>query len=260
LVIVGGCQTEQSLSPSSAGGTNRDRGRTALDTGEGWDPEGWDSVGIDHNRGLSYIDARLAADWDKEWGFDSTLSYAEHAIVDFIKDSTEYDMEIAEMVMDSVAQVIAKGKLELEDVLECLDVLHEQDVVSSREVTYLTRLFQFTFDGDTTSAVFSDSLDSFTKDVLDVEWEEDEILCLTLTGVAVHSWEFRYVGWNWPGQPVPTLSFAEEVAQDIGMGAVGALVGSIAPGVGTVGGALCGALAGSAAVAIHDIGGYFGWW
>jgi hypothetical protein len=225
LVIVVGCQTEPSNNLAPTGITNLHPGRTTLDILLGGPPEGWDSVGVFHNRAMAYIDARLVSDWQKDWDLDSTLSYARCALLDFIKDSTAWDLDTARMIMDSIGQVQGTG----EYVTQRLAELDSLGVVSPREVTYLTRLISFTYYGDTTAKVFADSLEVFKEDVLDIEWEENEGVCLTVTGVAVHSWDFQYVGWNFdPGEPVDNWDWRRTADWDIGGAYGGAAGGAVA--------------------------------
>ena len=202
---------------------------------------------------MAYIDARLVSEWD-DWDLDSTLAYVKNAVLDFVEDSTKYDKEL-------VAEIFAL--LDFDDieptyeyVMDQLDKLNAEEVVSSREVMYLNRLFQFTYNGDTTASVFTDSLEAFKNDVLAIEWEKDEVLCLTFTSVIVHSWNFQYVGLNFdPGVPVD-FSWGRMGAADLGGAVTGGLIGSVGGPKGALVGCLLGGLGNSAIDAINQNLGY----
>jgi hypothetical protein len=196
-----------------------------------------DQIGIDHNRGLSYIDARLiqaGADstWTKEQFLDSVKVFS----LDFTRDSTCYDYEIAEKVIADTALYVASS---YERIMTYLDSLETMKLVTEREVTYLTRLFDIVYlDTLLSDSIHEGSLEAFENDVLAVQWNDDEVFCLAFTSVALHSWNFLNDGlgsWNPDGRPVNNFDLRRLGGEDVLGATVGAGVCAIALAFGPVG-------------------------
>lgn len=157
-----------------------ERARGTLDV-----EEGWDQLGIDHNRGLSYAYERFVkAGLDTTWTFERALDSARVYTLDFIKDSTEYDYEYASMALEGEIEL----EPSLEEALSGLEALVDSAVISQQEADYVGKLYALVFDGsDWPDSVFADSLNKFVETVHVIDWKEDEIFCLAITDIASHS-------------------------------------------------------------------------
>ncbi|HEY3296433.1 MAG TPA: hypothetical protein VGL38_13475 [bacterium] len=155
----------------------------------------WDQVGVDHNRGVSFMDSRLVTEYDSTtWTeaavYDSARKYA----LDFLRDSTHADHETARL---AVAEIVNYHDATHERVIEVIDSLATLGVVSSREVPYLYRLFELVFeDTALTDVEFNDSLNIYVDDVTAVSWNDGEFVCLTMASVGSHSWDYRNTGYR----------------------------------------------------------------
>lgn len=154
----------------------------------------WNRMGIDHNRAMTYFDSRLLqAGWDSTWTVAKTEDSLRQMTLDFVRDSACYDYKAASEFVSQFTFINPT----YEATLVIIDSLYTLGRVSDREVIYLTRLVSLApSDSDWSDTTMTDSLIAFEQDLLAVDWNENEALCLQVSSIALYSWELREYGWQ----------------------------------------------------------------
>lgn len=250
LSLMWGCQFSESDNDKILTSGSESRRSQAMNL-----DDDWEIAGIDHNRGMVFLDKWLETNYDSTWSLSTLQLQVRYAAEEFMEDSTSYDLTIAKSAMDRVAVM----EISFNYLSACVDTLITNEYVSALEETYIRRLLSFVYKDSLSTYSFQDSLDLFVGDVKCVEWKEDEILCLAFAAVLVYSWDYQVAGgWNFNPDPNDPIFWngRRTGAADLAGAVAGGLIGAAGGGAGALPGAVGGGLGASAADCVLQMCGF----